>query len=359
MTKIYSLLHFDVYRYIQPPEEVLGFVADTVLGSPGGLRYRNKNILERIHEHPQNIFFVLKRKNTIWGTIGFVFNSIPAEDFVCVRYFSFLERITAGASNPRGQESKSTKKGLLRTFTEKIFSSPEVIRDPDFRSDKPLTIYAYVEKENIRSLNMVHSHGLKKITTFNTYIFNRFKPRLKLPVEVVQKDEKDRITRLLESYYSGYRFFFPENIRPENNYYVLREKGEIVLGIKVYNVEWDILQIPGVPVNTFKKNKWLKKLIDFKNFGFISLEGLYVKEGYEDALADFIESICYLNGRDKALYWTESHGTQDLLFKKLRPGWMHRFINPPPAEFYAKQLGGNPTEHSNARPVYISAQLLT
>ena len=92
----------------------------------------------------------------------------------------------------------------------------------------------------------------------------------------------------LNAQYESFSVYTDQFLFIKENYFVWREKGEIVAGVQVNPCEWELKHMSGLTgifmLNLLPHTPGLKKYINPKKFKFITLDYIYVKSGHEEKL---------------------------------------------------------------------------
>ena len=144
----------------------------------------------------------------------------------------------------------------MKKFSIKVM---ELIRE----KEKEKTIYfACIEKANKSSYKVVESAGYHPLGTVKTLGFSRFFPKKrKKNCANNFKRRKSRSTQdlLHKAHYNNHTLTQFDSLFIKDNYFVIREKGEIIAGCQYHRAHWVINNMKGfsgkivmnvVPLNT-------------------------------------------------------------------------------------------------------------
>lgn len=108
----------------------------------------------------------------------------------------------------------------------------------------------------------------------------------------------------LVAYYGHYTFRNLSRIGNHDNYYVLKENGEIVAGIQANPVRWVFQDMPGTKGWFFMHIVPLiiRRLFNPASFRFITLEGLYLRHDRVNLLPVLLESLLAHLGLNSAMW---------------------------------------------------------
>jgi len=349
-------------------EGILDILNHAVQGSEGGLRFSLQNIAARIAAYGDHIRFVsLYRKNQVTGTVGSCFR-ISGQGKLryhtsYIRYLAFqsVYQSDPGWRQRRKDLIKHEKDDRFKEKTLEIFSKPHLLGINNVSEDDKHIMYAFVESMNERSKNLVTQAGFEYIRSFLTVAFSRFSPRKDPRVFKLTEDEKGSMESLLLEYYSDYAFFSTQHSFFGDNYYVLKEKDQIVAGVcaipsayKVYDMPgiwgWVIMKVlPGMP--------YFRRLFRPGEFRYLVFDSIYCKPGREKVLASLFETACAENGINTGLTWLDDRSK---LYDKVRTGVkmgsLNRMLNAKPGLVYTRFI--NMTDEEKEcfydAPAYIS-----
>jgi hypothetical protein len=205
----------------------------------------------------------------------------------------------------------------------------ELVRNADQRK----VIYiGCVEKGNIRSYRVVENAGYKPIGLLTVNAFSRFFPKPNDKIERVNTDaEKSEVIHLLHKQYENHSLVHFNYIFLGDNYFVIRQKGEIVAGCQFHLAQWKINQMPGISgkviLNVLPVTPLVNKLFNPKKFQFLAIEGIYFKEGHVNMLLQLIEGLLYQQKMHSALFWlAEDCPYRKTLLETNKLGLLHSFV---------------------------------
>jgi hypothetical protein len=353
----------------QANDGIINILDHAVQGSEGGLRFSLQNIRERIKAYKDSIRFIsLYKKNKITGTIGACFRlsgqGALRYPTTYIRYLAFHTIYQTDISWRKREKEMIRPEPGDDTFKQKtleIFSKPHLLGLPDvFEQDKHI-MYAFVESMNERSKNLVHQAGYEYIRSFLTVAFSRFSPKADSRVDKLGPEDKEKMRSLLLDFYRGYSFFSTDYSFFGNNYYVLKEKGEIVAGVNAIPSKYKVYDIPGVwgwvIMKVLPKMPYFRRLFCPGEFRYLVFDSIYCKSGKEHLLADLFETTCASEGFNTGLTWLDDRSLlYDKIRTRVRMGALNRMLNAKPGLVYAKFINLNEEEREpfyNA-PAYVS-----
>jgi hypothetical protein len=236
---------------------------------------------------------------------------IPVQSFY-IRYF---------AANPEYKGRGITKK-LSVIFIDR------------FRAmfDEKTIFYAVVEDGNIRSTKIVNRVGYKPLAKIRTIGFSRFFPRVSKRVErLSDPQEREKHLVNLRAFYADYILVHFNHVFLKNDYFVIREQGEIVAGLQMHRAFWRVTSMPGLSGKILLKVlphlPLMNKMFNPRKFEFITFEGLYFKEGHEDTLFELIEGLLAQEKLKTAIFWLAKESPiYRMILERGKLGLMHQFV---------------------------------
>lgn len=347
-------------------EQIVERLTNTVYGTPGGLQYSHTGIKERIALQKNLYFIAIRRSEKLLGTIGLNHRQVQIQGSTMascyVRYFSLGSYLKSGyrkdkkisAGKISGNELKET---AFRFFGDREMALP-LLKHPQ----EPLIHYAFVDRDNTRSIEMQEKYGFKTIGTFQTFLLSRFKPKPSKYVSLMEVEEMPMLERKLQEHFGRFNFYTTENLHLPHQYFVMREKGEIVAGVKVLPVRWKVAAIPGMVGLLYMKVlpylPYLNRIFKAKNHSFIAFEGLFCDKGFEKKLIEFLESVLLETGFYSAqLYLSE----KDRLYKYFKNrkdlGLLSKVTQEILIDVNARAINYDPQEMEKLKdsPIYVSA----
>jgi hypothetical protein len=306
---------YSIWKYNGVPQEVVEFFKHINWGSEGAV-YERKNINELLPLLHQAHLVAVHKGDAIHATAIFCCSdvTINAKHFTCqyIRYF-------AASGEIKGRK-------LIKHFAEKVMA---LVRE----GEQSKTIYiGCVEKGNIRSYKVVENAGYKPIGVLTVNAFSRFFPKPDKRIEQIKSDaDKAEVMRLLSKQYKQHALVHFNYIFLDDNYFVIREKGEIVAGCQFHHAQWKINQMPGgsgkIIMNVLPITPLVNKLFNPKHFAFLALEGIYFKPGHQNTLLKLFEGLLHQQKLNSALFWlADNCPYREALLKNGKLGLLHQFV---------------------------------
>ena len=175
--------------------------------------------------------------------------------------------------------------------------------------------------------------------------------------DVVRKE----VLTLLKKQFEEHAIVQFNSIFLHDNYFVIRENGEIVAGCQFHRVHWVINRMPGmmgkVLMNVIPLIPVLNKLFNPKKFEFLGFEGIYVKPGFENKLVELFEGLLAKEKLKSAMYWMgKSCPVRKRILENSKTGLIHSFIKESDVFIMAAFHDLNDEEISDlkSRPLFVS-----
>lgn len=306
---------YSIWRHEGIPKEAFEFLDRIAWGNEGAV-YEHKNTKEHILMIHKPTLMAIYEQDKIQGTAVFCNTavSVGSAQFNCyyIRYFASSKEI-------RG-------KGVIKKYGIKVMES---VRD----GEKEKTVFfASVEKGNKASYRTVESAGYENIGVVKTNGFSRYFPRENKKMEQVATDVvRQEVLALLKKQYEAYALVQFNSIFLNDDYFVIRENGEIVAGCQFHRVHWVINNMPGtlgkILMRVVPHIPVINKLFNPKKFEFLAFEGIYVKPGFENKLSDLFEGLLAKEKLKSSMYWMgESCPLRKRILEKCKAGLIHTFI---------------------------------
>ena len=174
------------------------------------------------------------------------------------------------------------------------------------RIQAPFLFYSYVEESNERSMRISKKDGYQSMAILDAVLFSRLYPKADARVSRLSSHELPLIQSLLNSTYQAYTLVQFDQVYYSQNYFVLKEKGEIIAGIQANPIRWQIVEMPGLSgqfvMRLLPRFPLLRRLFNPHNHQFVALEAAYVRPGREDTLFSLMESVLTHFGFTSALW---------------------------------------------------------
>ncbi len=318
---------------------IANLLKNTVFGTEGKLRYRQQEIASRLKSQPHIQFIEILKGTRVLGTVGIsnrtVFHGDTSMRTLYVRYLSIAHAFKSKKKQSfKPSVSSRTKKGQLRELiTNKITSHFE---QPFIEFKQNGLFYAYVESANINSKKLCISMGFEPTRKIETLLFSRFNPTQKKTISNISEFEIDEVKEHLQSFYHNYSFYFEDQVFRKGFYFVKKERGQIIGGIRATPVNWELVDYPGL-------EGWLMRdilpYIPFTNrlfppdvLKFLAFDYAWHKPGYYHLIPELMSHCCSLFGINLGMIWGDSESE---LIKQLKIGNHLGFIHSIVGSVYA------------------------
>lgn len=309
-------------------EDVQALLAETVLGTPGGLRYKMTETHKRVNAYERIFFASLYLRTRLMGTLAIChrITSFQNQQYnsYYIRFFAFKSTVQSGRDASRSAAKRARTEDSIKEKILALFRDPADLELPGTRADLPSLFYAYLEEGNQRSKNIVEQTGMSRIRSLATTAISRFSPGRSAGVSRLPEEEKDLMAGKLRRFYSDHTLFQTDELHYEGNYYVLKEQGEIVAGVQANPTAFIIKEVPGIRgllfTHVVPKLPLFKEMFSGGRFSFVEMEFFYHAEGKEKKLFELIESVMALQGYHAMLSWQDADSDLYRLLNTYRKG---------------------------------------
>jgi hypothetical protein len=337
---------YSIWKYDGVPDEVIAFFKKINWGSEGAV-YERININELIPQLHDAHLVSVNTGETIQATAIFCKSDIELQGkkfkVEYIRYF-------AASAEIRGKK-------LIKHFAGRVM---ELVRQESAEK----TIYiGCVEKGNIRSYKVVENAGYKRMGILTVNAFSRFFPKANKKIErILSNDAKEEVLILLRQQYHDYALRHFNYIFLNDNYYVIREQGEIVAACQFHRVRWVINNMPGftgkIIMNVLPYLPLINKLFNPKQFDFLAFEGIYFKPGHEKNLQQLFEGLLAQEKLYSSLFWFgENCPVRQSILQYGKLGLLHSFVKDSGVMVMSSYQNMTEEEISlvESKPLYASA----
>lgn len=337
---------WSTWRHDGIPEDVMQFLDSVAWGNEGAV-YEHKNTAEHIPFLQRPTLITLNQGEKVQGTAVFINSPVRVGP---AKYNSYYVRYFAAAGEIRG-------KGVIRKYAPRVM---EGIRQHE--KEKTL-FFASVEKGNKASYAIVEKAGYRPIGIMKTNGFSRFFPKKSQRIEQVRTgEEKAEVRGLLARFYENHSLVHFNSLFIHDNYFVIRENGEIVAGCQMHRTHWVINQMPGlmgkIIMHVVPRIPLLNKMFNPRRFEFLALEGIYYKPGCIRQLEELFEGLLARENLKSAMYWMGKFCPyRREILRKASAGLLHTFVKDSEGIIMASFTGLSEEEIADLRmrPLYVSA----
>ena len=330
--------------------EILRLLENTTLGTRG-VHYVHKNTRERIEELKKPYFLSIYRNNKIWGNVTFSWREINTSkgkvNAYYIRYFAFEQGLRSSGNQNVSFKGKSPIKTIMRRLFDQGIYQADYNHGED--ANLPFLFYAYIDDENLRSMNMSEGFGFDVIGKFATITFSRSNPGrinnvAKLPIE-----DRPEFRQVMQRFYKNHSLVDFHDLFRNNNYYTLNVKGEKIVGAQVHNCLWEIKSFGSKTKNFMMKGlsyaPGIRKWFNPEKLYFVCIDHLYVQRNFEDALIPFFNGLLTIKGVNIAMLWLDlSDPVSQFLLQSKKMGPLSKFQKITPANILVNFPRGFPEE---------------
>ena len=295
----------------QPTEAIKTLIKNTVLGS-NGARYRHVNPLKQLTKLDNPLYFSLMAKEQCLGNITLC----QRNQSLYLRYFTFHERYQASLYSIKRKKSKNS---VIKEQVNRYLNS--------LIAETKQSIYAYIEPDNIRSINMAKEFGFNPIAKIAMYHFSRRFPRASGQFKLLTYDEAIPHIRNQFSNHS----YYVEN--PKSGIYAgWLINNEIALVTRFHEACWEIKSMKGpfgkLLINVLPWLPIINKLITpacHKFLAFDSFLTLNPSIDAKDVNAFLSAGLAHFKVHHM-MHWVDESSPQSQYLESVRWGLLHRII---------------------------------
>lgn len=351
----------------QADNDLLDYLKTTVLGTPGGIRYKHTQTADKIHVLGETYFLLLQKSGRMLGSVGLCYRETL---FSGQRYSSWYGRYFAirGAlrtAKPRSEKlMEQSGKGisLLRNAVSPYLAGPgENLRSQPAGTEKSL-VYGYIEAGNFQSMQFAVQNEFETVRNFTTYMFSRFFPRENKNVSRIQKEEKDQVRKRLEEFYSDHTLYMDVNLFYREDYLVYKKDGRIVAGMQANPDGWEIKEMGGQMgkfiMAVFPFVPWINRIFNPRKLKFVAGDYIFWEEGFEYAMNELFETACKINHTGILITWSDTGSKLiKILDKHTNQGFISKIIKRVDADIKIKfnGFGRQEKEIFYKNPSFISS----
>ena len=289
---------------------VLSLLHETVWGTPGGIRYQKITSTETEDYFKNSWFLKLIKGSQLLGIVGmvhqrFIIEGQPINTFY-LRSFSFHSQYQVKVKADENPAQRRQKRGnlLIRRVIATFFEEGEFLKK-QFPGEAIL-FYGYVIANNERSARLSADIGFSPFRTFSTMLYSKRFPKKHPNVEPASWAD---IQPFVNDQYKTYPLGPQELIGNNDNFFVFRENGQIVAGIRTRKVGWRIKEIPGlsgkIMMNVLPHLPIISAMFQPNNFRFIGVDSMFYIPGHEDKLDVLLSSACAHLENYIAMLWLD------------------------------------------------------
>ena len=288
----------------------LKLLHETVWGTPGGIRYQKITSTETEDYFKNSWFLKLMKGSQLLGIVGmvhrrYIIKGQPLNTFY-LRSFSFHSQYQVKVKADKNPSKKHKKQGnqLIRRIISQFFEKGEFFKN-QFPGEAIL-FYGYVIANNERSARLSRDIGFSPFRTFSTMLYSKRFPKKHPQVELTAWEE---IQNLVKEQYQNYPLGPQDRVGEEDDFFVFREDGQIVAGIRTRQVGWHIKEVPGfsgkIMMNVLPRLPIISTMFRPKNFRFLGVDSMFHLPNHEDKLNVLLRSACAHFENFIAMMWLD------------------------------------------------------
>ncbi|GAB5408388.1 MAG: hypothetical protein BalsKO_07530 [Balneolaceae bacterium] len=350
--------------------EIRTLLKETIFGTKGKVRYQQRNIEEGINAQKNIKFIQIKKRDQILGTTGVVTRLTSGLEgnikSLYIRYLSVKNPFRKKEKKRLSQANSVNKKSS--SFLKKMIGDEITnhFENPICKSNEKAAFYAFVESENFNSKELCISLGFNPTRKISTLLFSRFYPKKTSSISLVQDSDKDEIRKRLASFYKNHSFYFQDDLFESGTYFVMKEEGKLLAGLRCKTVNWDIVEVPGVS-GFFMQNilpylPFTRKLFNPKNLYFLAFDHIWTSETGSSNIVTLMEHACSDFGIHLGMFWEDSESKLINELKKSKSlGFLHRIKGEVAADVMLRFINMNNQDQTELlkKPVFVSALDMT
>lgn len=350
-----------VYSTQTMRSDVAEVLRQTIYGLPGKLRYRQLDAADKCAKLPNTRWLLLEKNGKLLGNAAMLERTCGVGgQRVSTAYVRYLS-VPAGPQSSKTRPSNNKQNHLRQLLAAELSTAPKP------HHTLPRVLFAYVEADNTPSQQLCASFGLKSYRQLGTFMSSRLNPKIHPRFRALQLGERRDMQVKLEFFYSGYHFFFSDELFGHGTYYVItNEHDEPVVGGLVFQSDWEIVEIPGIEgwlvKNLFPRLPGLKKLLPRNKLSYAAMEGVWFTPGYEHLLEDLFASCAARLGLHVSIFWDDAASKVFAAVQKnVKPGIIGHLNKVVKADILMRTWQFSPAMETALRnkPAYVSAHDLT
>lgn len=337
--EIFKRGNFRLILSMTPPAGLSSLLEKTVWGTRG-FRYTQRLHTERIAHLPEAYHYSLYHGSSLIGNITFdartTHHRFGEAQGYYVRYFAFHPAFQGTGKQERSRKSHP----LLDLFGRVFHESPGL---PRINPEQPAFYYAYVDRNNARSLAQASQFGFEPVRPFSGHpIFYRTTEPNDL-IQPTTPTERALIRSLLRSQYASHNGLHFANLFYKNTYYALKTNKVMYGGCQSTVCEWSIKQA-GHPLiqrmwERASRSPRFQKWGHPERFRFVVLDSFYTKPGYNGAIQALISHAMHKANTHWALVFMDSEDSvTDAVQRETKRSQITRWMPQPGGELWIKGI---------------------
>lgn len=345
---------------------VLKLLKNTVLGTPGKLRYQHTEVEERIQSLNNIQFIEIKKRSRVLGTAAIVNRSISMNhsslEALYVRYLSvYVPNRSAKNQNP-AVNPKTNRRSKIRNEISNIFTSE--LEKPFQETKQAGLFYAYVENDNILSKNLCSSFGFESIRTILTLLFSRFSPKSNSNVSELDANDLADFRSDVQEFYTDHDFVYTDDLEDLGVCFTYKLNGQSLAGLRAIPIKWKIVEIPGlkgfVMQKILPKIPFFNRIFNPDKLEFLAFDSLWYKDNHHEYIEKVMEHACAKYGINMGMTWgDESSKVTKRLLKTNKLGFLHKINGKVKAMLMIRPVNMDKGAIPSNNPAYVSAVDMT
>lgn len=325
-------------------EAAVELLKQTIYGT-NGVRYQHTGQEHKISQLHNPHFFHLVDNDQLIGVYCLDERKVTLSDGLIVS--GFYGRYLAVAENQQGKGYGHLLKAEAVHYIEK-------------HTEAPCVFYSYIEEKNTRSLRISKTAGFQSVALLKTFVFRRYSPKIAPRFTRLMNSEQANLLEKLGLFYTNHTLKTFAKIGYQTNYFVLKEKDEIIAGVQANPVCWKFSNMPNLGgwfmMNILPLFSATRRFFNPTNYRFLALEGIYVKQGHEQEVAVLLESVLAHFHCHSALLQIDLKDPLNTLFTDSKTmGRLSGFQKGINTHVMVKTVPDEQTQYFDQQPVYVSS----
>ncbi|MBO6524877.1 MAG: hypothetical protein JJ971_13680 [Balneolaceae bacterium] len=347
--------------------EIISLLKQTVFGTKGKVRYRQKHIAEGMKSQRNLEFIQILKRNRVLGTTGVATRQTSGlGDGLRSFYVRYLSVNNPFRKKEKKRGSKlNRKKSRANNHLKKMIGDQITnhFEQPVYDNGSKASFYAFVESENYNSKELCINLGFYPTRKISTVLFSRFSPKKSPKVSIAEHQEEQRILKQLSSFYKTHSYYFEDRLFEVGSYYIAKHKGEVVAGIRCKPVNWEIVEVPGLSGFLMQKVlpylPFTNRLFNPNNLVFLAFDYAW---GKTQAVLNLMEHCCSESEINLGMFWGDLESTLISELKKSgQLGFLYKLNGEVTAEVMQRfiNMDNNEQKELLQKPVFVSALDMT
>jgi len=194
--------------------------------------------------------------------------------------------------------------------------------------------YGYIEASNTASIKTITKAGSKSIGQYHVLFLSRLHPRDDYRLQNLSGIIKEQMVQLLGKQYENHALTdFGQSVKVED-YYIIKQGGEICAGLQCERHQLTIKHMPGVSglilVKVLPSIPILRCLLPDRNLHFLTFGNIYFKNGMEEEIFSLMEALLARHQVNFAMIYMDKRSpVLQRLAKVGKFGILHALIDVP------------------------------